>query len=327
MREFKSVFAGEINEYLELRKSVLGKDAYAHDVCYLSRFDARIVELGVYERTISEETITAWLRSLSGKRGTVANEAISVRLFLKHLRGLGVDAFLPPVPRDYDDYVPYVFADGEIERIFSLADNMPLTASQPNPKVRREFPMLLRLMYGCGLRVGETLVLRMRDVDLEGGILVLTRTKDDKQRIVPMHEELTRALGGYCGSMGLIGNADAFLFPGHKPGTTLSVAAARGQFNQILKRCGIVPAEREKHERGPCLHCLRHVFVFKYFSRASASGLGVDESAPFLSTYLGHDGLRETEKYMKFGSELFPDSTRLFERFASAIFSEVDDGE
>jgi len=183
--------------------------------------------------------------------------------------------------------------------------------------------MMLRIMYGCGLRVGETLALKMKDVDLDGGILTLKHTKGDKQRLVPMHQTLIFILKRYCLAMGLIGKAEALLFPSAIQEVPFSVYAARSKFNDILKSAGISMRGRVKQERGPCLHCLRHVFAFKSFAEVEKTGRSIDASIPYLSIYLGHDSLKETEKYLKFSSELYPEAMELFEDYTTHVFPEV----
>jgi len=66
------------------------------------------------------------------------------------------------------------------------------------------------------------------------------------------------------------------------------------------------------------------VFVFKSFSEAEKSGRNIDASVPYLSIYLGHDSLKETDKYLKFSSELYPDAMELFANYTSQVFPEVD---
>ncbi|CAI9396714.1 MULTISPECIES: tyrosine-type recombinase/integrase [Bacillaceae] len=215
------------------------------------------------------------------------------------------------------------FSDEELKRIFALSDNITLTKSQPNPYIQLEFPMMLRIMYGCCLRVGETLALKMKDMDLDGGILILKQTKGDKQRLVPMHETLTSILIRYCLVMGLIGKAEALLFPSAIQEVPLSVKAARNKLNTILKYAGISLKGMGKRERGPCLHCLMHVFAFKYFAEAEKSGRSIDASVPYLSIYLGHDSLKETESYLKFSSEFYPEAMELFEDYTLQVFPEV----
>ena len=236
------------------------------------------------------------------------------------IRGIYFAYFYPYV---LTAYVPYIFSDEELKRIFTLSDNITLTKSQPNPYIQLEFPMMLRIMYGCGLRVGETLALKMKNVDLDGGILILKQTKGDKQRLVPMHQTLTSILNKYCLAMGLIGKAEALLFPSSIQEIPFSVKSARNKFNTILKYAGISMKGRAKRERGPCLHCLRHVFAFKSFAEAEKSGRPIDASVPYLSIYLGHDSLKETESYLKFSSELYPEAMELFEDYTLQIFPEV----
>ncbi|WP_227139036.1 tyrosine-type recombinase/integrase [Caldibacillus sp. 210928-DFI.2.22] len=275
-------------------------------------------------KEVSENVISEWVKSLSGKSSSIANEVIVIRLFLRYLSSIGIRVFMPPIPKVTDDYVPYIFTDEELKRIFTLSDNITLTKSQPNPFIQLEFPMMLRIMYGCGLRVGETLALKMKNVDLNGGILILKQTKGDKQRLVPMHQTLISILNKYCLAMGLIGKAEALLFPSAIQAVPFSVKAARNKFNTILKYAGISMKGRAKQERGPCLHCLRHVFAFKSFAEAEKSGRSIDASVPYLSIYLGHDSLKETESYLKFSSELYPEAIELFEDYTLQVFPEVD---
>lgn len=190
-----------------------------------------------------------------------------------------------------------------------------------------QMPMILRMMYGCGLRIGETLALKMCDIDLETGVLTLRHPKGDKERVVPMHHSLTAILEKYCYASGLIGKPETFLFGRPDNNGNGSLSAARHRFDRILEVSGISLPVRKKHERGPCLHCLRHVFAFKSFAKAEKMGIQIDNAIPYLSIYLGHDSLEGTEKYLKFSAEIFPDALAIFEAFTSDIFPEVDSEE
>lgn len=154
MPDFKSILCIEIADFLSLRKSVLGESAYAHDYYYLTSFDNHLTECNLQYKEISESVINKWAKSLSRKSSSIANEVIVIRLFLRYLGSIGIKVFIPPIPKVTDDYVPYIFSDEEMKRIFALSDNITLTKVQPNPYIQFEFPMLLRIMYGCGLRVG-----------------------------------------------------------------------------------------------------------------------------------------------------------------------------
>ncbi|MFR7973410.1 MAG: hypothetical protein ACLU8C_13875 [Lacrimispora saccharolytica] len=72
-----------------------------------------------------------------------------------------------------------------------------------------------------------------------------------------------------------------------------------------------------------CLHCFRHYFAIHSFAQAEQNGLPAEDSVPFLSVYLGHHDMDETEKYLKFSGDMFPEYIELFEDFASGVFAEV----
>jgi len=322
MSKFCSIFKKEIENFLAMRKASLSNSAFAHDYCYLTRFDTFA---GSYtdEKSVPEGLINNWIHTLDGKSSSRANEVIVIRIFMKYLNSIGIPAYIPPIPRVADDYIPYIFSDEEINQIILQVDNLDTSRSRKNPLIRFELPMIIRLLYSCGLRIGETLSLTMMDVDLVGGILTMRHTKMNKQRLVPMSPSLTGILENYCLAMGIVGVPDAYLFPILESNEPISPSDTRHWFNKVLRLADISYPGRKKNERGPCLHCLRHVFAFKAFAYAAKAGTNVNDSIPFLSIYLGHDSLQETEKYLKFSSELFPEAMDLFSDFSEDIFPEV----
>ena len=324
MAEFNSIFKDELQSFLALRETFMSISGYRHYRSYLTSFDKYLTDSNLKEMAITETTVNGWLNTLSGKTSSIANEIISIRMFIRYLQTFGVPAYVPTIPKVIDDYIPYVFSDEELERIFAAADDFKVTKAQHNPHMQIEFPMILRLLYGCGLRIGETLALQMKDVDIDGGIITILHAKKDKQRLVPMSPTLTSVLRQYCLARGIVGAPDAFLFPSADPAKPASIRSMRNKFNVIAKSLGITLMERDWHERGPCMHCFRHVFVFKSFAQAERDGRSIDDSIPFLSIYLGHDSLNETEKYLKFSSDMYPEALGLFEEFTENVFPEVD---
>lgn len=322
MRTFNGPFRKELEDFLSLRQAFLSPSAYAHDGHYLTDFDTFSAQ-ETQEKSVSEALITHWIHTLNGKSSTIANTVIVVRMFMKYLNSLGISAYIPPIPRVTHDYVPYIFSDEELERIYQQVDNLDVSRMTKNPLMPFEFPMIIRLLYGCGLRIGETLALKMQDVDLIGGILMMRHAKGDKQRWVPMHPLLTQILERYCLAMGIVGVPDAWVFPVLGQEKSMTPKDAQHEFEKILRLADISLPGRAKQERGPCLHCMRHVFVFKSFAAAEKTGRRIDDSVPYLSIYLGHDSLQETEKYMKFSSELFPDAMNLFADYLADVLPEV----
>ena len=221
-------------------------------------------------------------------------------------------------------YVPYIYSDDEIDRIIQVADSFKAPHAVKNIYIESEMPMLVRLLLCCGLRLGEALNLKVGDIDFDRNVLVLRVTKKYKQRLVPFVESLSDIIYRYCAAMGISGDSEAYLFPTINPDVHLQTNSARNYFKEILKSAGIQNNEERRYQRGACLHCFRHTFAVKSFDKNNRNNGKAFESVPFLSTYLGHDSLYETEKYLKYSSNHFSDTLSKFEAFAEDLFPEVN---
>ena len=319
-----SVFYADMTEYLSLRKKVLKESSYAHDRSVLLDFDRYLAGQEKTELTVTESDITGWVQPMysSLSRVAAAHKVSVLRMFLKYLREKGMCVYIPPYPKVPENYVPYLFSDEEIKKIFEAADTMSVTDSPKYGHLRRELPMLLRMLYSCGFRLGELLAAKVGDVNFKDGVILLRDTKNRKHRIVPMGSILTEMLNKYCLAMGLMESLENWIFPGQNPQKHLSQSTADKWFKMLLKETGLY-IQPEKHTRGQCLHCFRHLFAVKSFAKMAQTGTPVQDSVPFLSVYLGHYDMDATEKYLKFSSDMFPEHTKLFEAYADGIFPEV----
>lgn len=89
-------------------------------------------------------------------------------------------------------------------------------------------------------------------------------------------------------------------FSWQKSGTHYTTRQMDSWFAEILKSAGIDQRKRDPHERGACLHCFRHLFVLKSMQQLESAGHSVDMNDLLLPTYLGHECLLDTDKYMRF---------------------------
>lgn len=321
--EFNSILGEEMMQYLILRKESCSKSTYDHDKQVLKSFDCFLQSAGCTGKEIKESCITGWIHTLRGKTSTVAGKVVILRLFLIYLRGYGLSPFIPEIPKVHNDYVPYIYNDDEVKLMIHSADNLKKGPVRTNKLIHLEMPVILRLLYGCGLRIGETLSLQVKDVDFNRGLLLLRQTKRKKQRIVPMHHTMTEILRDYCYAMCLVGKPEAYIFPSAATEGPVAVKSAKHKFDDILHENGIILSGRDKHERGPCLHTIRHTFALNSFKKMEEAGTLQNDAVPYLSIYLGHGSLNETEKYLAFSSEAFPEDMDLFETYISAVWPEV----
>lgn len=319
--EFCSSLKSYFQEYLKIREASLTKESFSIGKHYLENFDAFLSERRILQDSITETVVYSWNENLPFSNRTVISAVSTLRMFLKYLHGCGLKAFIPDLPKFHDNYVPYIYTDEEVERIMKLADSG--WAVGRNPYLKVEIPMILRLLQGCGLRIGETLSLKTGDVDFNRGLLIMKHTKRDKQRVVPMHSQLTEILKRYCVAMGIYHTTDKWLFPGMTTEKHLRLNNVDVRCKKMLAEASI-PLSEEKNQRGPCLHCFRHLFVVRSFHQLEKQGIHIDDTVPYLSIYLGHDNLMETEKYMKFSSDMFPEEMEKFNEYIEGLFPEVD---
>lgn len=241
---------------------------------------------------VKRDGLSAWSKTLSGKSKTVKEKLGVVRGFGKYLNTLGYKSFLPTLPTVKSDYIPYIFSDGEVARIFHYADRLvPVKPQSCSSFFSLKVPMAMRILYSCGTRLGETMALRRRDVDFKNRTIFLEKTKFSKERVIPVHESLIAVMERYCLALGIMHQPDAFLFPGKKEGTHYTPRQMDAWFSEILKAAGIDQRERKPYERGACLHCFRHLFVLKSMQQLEAAGHSVDMNDLLLPTYLGHECL------------------------------------
>jgi integrase len=82
-------------------------------------------------------------------------------------------------------------------------------------------------------------------------------------------------------------------------------------------RCGTPHAGRGK---GPRIHDYRHLFAVHTLRRWYQAGENLDAKLPLLATYLGHQHLSGTQRYLHLTTELFPEITaRLDVAFGEVI--------
>jgi site-specific recombinase XerD len=92
-------------------------------------------------------------------------------------------------------------------------------------------PEVFRLLYGCGFRVSEVLKLRIRDVDLNQGVITVRQGKFRKDRLVPPALSLVHRLRKYANHFENR-PLDAIFFPG--PAEALSPYA---RFTHFFVSC------------------------------------------------------------------------------------------
>ena len=324
--DLKSILKTEIYLNLTLRQEELSFEAFRHYKRTVILFDDYLYRINLTEKYIEESVVENWIKEISNgiSTNTIGVHIHYVRQLFLFLRNQGIYCFIPSTIASRETYVPYLYTDQDIEDIFREADSFTAPHAVKNKYISYEMPLLLRLLLCCGLRVGETLNIKVGDIDFDRKLFILRVTKKYKQRLVPFGDELSNILFRYCTAIGVINDSEAYLFPEDNKYTPLKANSVGNFYRIIRKRAGIDNSKLSKNGRGACLHCFRHTFAVRSFDKNERCGISAKDSVPFLSTYLGHDSLYETEKYLKYSGDYFADTLAKFDAFTSDLFPEVD---
>ncbi|MCL2674738.1 MAG: tyrosine-type recombinase/integrase [Defluviitaleaceae bacterium] len=319
---FAGAFADEITEYLKLRDSQ--GHQHLRERHYFVSLDRYLLTENANKKELPAPVVEGWLRSLpSGMSVNTKIVYIShYSQFAKYLHTVGFEAFVPERPINDKSYMPYVFSEVEMGRLFASADN--LSASHPKSGfIKLQFPTLLRILYGCGLRLDEALRLQAGDVDLKTAVMMIRNAKGNKDRLVPMDGSLADVLGKYI-SLSRKNNdsQDTLLFSTRK-GERHSITTMRHWFNRTLEAAGIEKPDLPRYSRNICLHCLRHTTAVHSFRKQDLAGIDMYSAAPLLSTFLGHCDIYGTEKYLHMTAENSTDIIDKTTEYSLGLFPEV----
>jgi integrase len=215
---------------------------------------------------------------------------------------IGVDAYLIPtgIPGKQIRYVPHIYTDQELQAFFGEIDRCAVSPYSP-PARHLIIPVLFRLLYCCGLRSSEARLLKVEDVDLETGQLIIRQSKGNKDRKVMLSEELLALCRIYHAKVSRIFHGRAAFFP-NQWGKHYNGQMIDYWFHLFWDKTGIANISGNP----PRVHDFRHSFAVKRLNLWVQEGKDLNAYLPYLSMYLGHAHLTETDYYLHFVPEFFP---------------------
>ena len=171
--------------------------------------------------------------------------------------------------------IPLVMSQDETRRLLAVASSL---------KVR----VLLSLGYGCGLRAGEVVRLKVKHIDSAQKIIRVEQSKGRKDRNVMLSPETLDLLRQWWKVRPPRHDAgtppqERCLFPGTKRGKTMSTRQLSRLFHEAAGAAGI--------KKAVTLHALRHSFATHLLDR------GTD--IRIIQALLGHDKLDTTARYTR----------------------------
>jgi len=301
---FQSVLAPFMDQFVQ-EKHACGY-GYHELTRSLHRLDDFLVQEGLATLELPRSVARSWLAKKPHESASTQQQRMTlIRHFSRFLLRAGYPAYVPDstlAARNLRTFVPRMLTDEELRKFFRAVDTLEPTARSPLRHL--VMPEIFRLLYGCGFRVNEVLKLRVRDVDLDQGVITVRQGKFRKDRLVPPALSLVNRLRTYAG---YFENRppDAIFFPA-PAGGSFRIWTVYRWFRELLVRCGIPLAGRGKRPR---IHDFRHVFALHTLRRWYRDGADLDAKLPLLATYLGHQHLSGTQRYLHLTAEIFPEIT------------------
>jgi site-specific recombinase XerD len=171
--------------------------------------------------------------------------------------------------------IPLVMSQDETRRLLAVANSL---------KVR----LLLSLGYGCGLRAGEVVRLKVKHIDSAQKIIRIEQSKGRKDRNVMLSPETLdlprqwwKVRPTRCDAS--VPQEQRWLFPGRKPGKPMTTRQLNRLFHETADAAGI--------RKAVTLHALRHSFATHLLEH------GTD--IRIIQALLGHDKLDTTARYTR----------------------------
>lgn len=294
---FRSSIAGDLNGFLQFKRSLGFR--YARAEFTLREFD-RFLVASAYKRLPLDQAALEWLSGKPGRKPvSVSADAAVLRqlfAFLRRSPNRVVDEpYWPKLPTE-SVFVPHFLSQQDVLKLVELC------AGLNRPLFRAAlYKALLLILYCTGIRFGEALRLRIRDVNTRSAVLFVDVFKG-RARWVPFHRSLARELDRYLAARVkfALAGPDARFFVGVNK-TTLPVNTASGTLRGLFQLAGLKPA---KGRIGPRPYDLRHAFAVHRLNKWYQQGVDLHARLPWLSAYMGHVDIAGTETYLNATPEL-----------------------
>ena len=190
----------QLTDYVNENRA-LGK-VFEAEVKVLRNFDRFSIADGCEKVGLTEDMYWRWERSNPKdiKPVTLGHRIRTITGFALYLKRNDYQTFIPTSPRGERFYrnfhVPYIFSLDELRRLITACDSMTYSHAWYNAPL--VFPVILRVLIGCGTRIGETLSMRIENVDFERGIITILNGKGGKDRLIGVSEDVIHSIRELC---------------------------------------------------------------------------------------------------------------------------------
>lgn len=231
--------------------------------------------------------MTTFLKFVSPREANECNADDLIRMVYEYIlpRRLSYsfqNQLISAVKKFYSEICRQVIDPGEFTRP-RMQHRLPNVLSKEDVKrildapVNEKHRVILSVIYGCGLRRSEVLMLEPQDIDRDRLLLIIRQSKGFKDRVVPVSAKLVDMIDSYIKRYQPV----RYLFEGQKAGIRYSVTSVEKVFRMACDKVGI--------KKSITLHGLRH----SYATHLLEAGTDLR----YIQELLGHKSSKTTEIY------------------------------
>jgi len=314
--KWKSAFAEALQNYISLKQ--LSGLKFERQERYLRHFDAFYYNNGFDGDILTKEIVNDFIYDRNERPTSHRMKEVIMRDFATYLTDRGYRAYIVEVKTTFrrSKYIPYIFTDGEIRRLFIAIDNYPSAMKSYRNTVD---PVLFRFLYSTGVRISEALKIVLNEVNMDTGIVTIRAAKNMKDRLIPMSDSLTKRIRIYIDEFHQYSDNEMWLFPCCSTGV-------KGQMNKGTAyrhfRDYLLMADIPHTNVGPRVHSFRHGFAVKCLKKWVLAGNDLTVMLPYLSAYMGHSDFNATQYYLRLTSDLYPEIVQRIETYFGYVIPE-----
>ncbi len=255
---------------------------------------------------ITKEIVEDYARINSNlSPNTIARNMGVFREFCKYLKLQKVEAYQIPngiYTRNSNNYIPYIFSKKEMKNIYNSLNSV-LNSYRYNYYRKTIYPLIIKILYQTGMRIGEVLSLKINDYDIENGILYIKDPKNNMERLICLPKNIIVELNNYINKFNYLFNENNVIF-------NAKSNAIEKYFYKVLKEVGI-----NRTNTGPRLHDLRHTFVVRRIEKYTKEQVDFNVMLPVLQAHLGHQSLSSLTYYFHMTEHILKDINKVSEEY------------
>lgn len=296
-----SFLANEIESFIAFKINV----GYQRQSFYreLNRFDRFLNERSIQEGEITYELIDDFIHRKEGRSSSsMSNEWFVLKGFFNYLYDKG---YKIPLLHNSDipvkkNFTPHIYTAVEIERYFEAVDQYKSSKAW---LLELQVPIIFRLLYCCGLRIGECLNLKKKDIDFKSKSIILRKTKLGNERQIFLNNDVTELLRKYANKIFYRLKDDDYIFK-TRNGNKMTPYSVHKIHKQILRMANIPFLGDGK---GPRIHDWRHTFAVTSLQMLLNLNISFNKAIILISETMGHKNVAATEYYLRLTTQRFPE--------------------